>query len=302
MNFVKSPLNYTGGKFKLLPQIVPLFPQRTDCFYDLFCGGGNVAVNASSSSIIACDIQKEVMELFNYFSKNDTETVIKQVEAVIKDYKLTNSFLRGYDYYAADSSGGLGASNKNNFHLLRKDYNSGKIKHDKNIVFYTLVVFGFNNQIRFNSSGEFNISVGKRDFNKSNRTNLKNFIEKIHSKNITFLNKSYDKISFDLSVQNFIYADPPYLISTATYNENGGWGEEDEKKLLEFLLNSHRKDIKFALSNILEHKNKENTILLNWAKKNKFHVHEIQKNYKNSSYQSKEKTSPTREVLVTNYK
>lgn len=25
-NFVKSPLNYTGGKYKLLSQIIPLLP------------------------------------------------------------------------------------------------------------------------------------------------------------------------------------------------------------------------------------------------------------------------------------
>ena len=39
---IQSPLNYTGGKFKLLPQILPHFPQDIDCFVDLFCGGGNL--------------------------------------------------------------------------------------------------------------------------------------------------------------------------------------------------------------------------------------------------------------------
>ena len=34
--YVKSPLNYTGGKYKLLPQIVPLFPEGIDTFVDLF--------------------------------------------------------------------------------------------------------------------------------------------------------------------------------------------------------------------------------------------------------------------------
>ena len=38
---VKSPLNYTGGKFKLLPQILPLISNKIDTFIDLFCGGGN---------------------------------------------------------------------------------------------------------------------------------------------------------------------------------------------------------------------------------------------------------------------
>ena len=37
--FVKSPLNYTGGKHKLLPQITKLFPKDIDTFYDVFAGG-----------------------------------------------------------------------------------------------------------------------------------------------------------------------------------------------------------------------------------------------------------------------
>ena len=46
----------------------------------------------------------------------------------------------------------------------------------KDLIFLTLVIYGFNNQIRFNSNGEFNMPVGKRDFNNSLRKNLKNFI------------------------------------------------------------------------------------------------------------------------------
>lgn len=26
--YIKSPLNYTGGKYKLLPQIIPLLPEK----------------------------------------------------------------------------------------------------------------------------------------------------------------------------------------------------------------------------------------------------------------------------------
>lgn len=38
-NLCKSPLNYTGGKYKLLPQIFPLFPSKINTFVDLFGGG-----------------------------------------------------------------------------------------------------------------------------------------------------------------------------------------------------------------------------------------------------------------------
>lgn len=42
MEYVKSPLNYTGGKYKLLPQLLELFPKQVNTFVDLFAGGGGM--------------------------------------------------------------------------------------------------------------------------------------------------------------------------------------------------------------------------------------------------------------------
>ena len=61
---IKSPLNYTGGKFKLLPQILPMFPKNIDNFYDLFCGGANVGANAVSKKVHCNDINEKVIHLF----------------------------------------------------------------------------------------------------------------------------------------------------------------------------------------------------------------------------------------------
>ena len=40
--YIKSPINYSGGKYRLLKYIMPLFPN--DTFIDLFCGAGTVSV------------------------------------------------------------------------------------------------------------------------------------------------------------------------------------------------------------------------------------------------------------------
>ena len=45
---IKSPMNYVGGKYKLLPQILPLFPKNIETFVDLFCGGFNVGINVEA--------------------------------------------------------------------------------------------------------------------------------------------------------------------------------------------------------------------------------------------------------------
>lgn len=36
--YIKSPINYTGGKYRLLNKIIPLFPENINTFVDLFGG------------------------------------------------------------------------------------------------------------------------------------------------------------------------------------------------------------------------------------------------------------------------
>jgi DNA adenine methylase len=51
LKVIKSPLNYIGGKAKILDQILPLFPKSIDNFVDLFAGGCNVGVNVCANKI-----------------------------------------------------------------------------------------------------------------------------------------------------------------------------------------------------------------------------------------------------------
>ena len=102
-----------------------------------------------------------------------------------------------------------------------------------------------------------------------------------------------------LTPNSLVYADPPYLISDATYNENGGWTEKDERDLLTFLDEINSRGIHFALSNVLRHKGKTNTILLEWSRK--YSVHHLTNDYSNSNYQVVEDNTESDEVLITNY-
>lgn len=49
-----------------------------------------------------------------------------------------------------------------------------------------MIVYSFNNQIRFNSKGEFNLPVGKRDFNQRMESKLIDFIDTIKNKTHSF--------------------------------------------------------------------------------------------------------------------
>lgn len=300
---IQSPLNYTGGKYKLLPQILPLFPQGINCFVDLFCGGCNVGINIDSNSVVYNDIDEHLFYLFNTFKNLDKEVTFELIFKIIKDYDLSLVCENGYDYYSCDSGSGVGSYNKERFLKLRNDFNHHKQEdYYYYLMLYVLIVYAFNNQIRFNAKGEYNLPVGKRDFNKKMQTKLSAFIDRLHRQDCSFSCKSFTEFDVsDLTERDFVYVDPPYLITCATYNEQDGWNEDHEKELLKFLDGLNSKQIRFALSNVLRSKGRENTILLEWLSKNNYTIHHLNYGYANSNYQTKDKQSKSEEVLITNY-
>ena len=304
LELIQSPLNYTGGKFKLLPQILPLFPANIDIFVDLFCGGANVGVNVKSNKTILNDTNDNLTLLFSMF-KNLGDDFLPLVDEIIEKYQLSQSSKYGYDYYNCDSNTGLAPYNKDKFLKLRDDFNNSKdIGYYHYAMLYTLILYSFNNQIRFNSNGHFNLPVGKRDYNEKMKQKLQKFIDRLKGKDYKFSNLDFR--DFDISTLNtnsFVYADPPYLITCATYNEQGGWNETDERDLLNFLNDLHRNNIKFALSNVLRSKGKENSILIDWTQRNsdRYKVINLNYSYNNSNYQTKNKNEITEEVLIINY-
>lgn len=303
VNLIASPLNYTGGKYKLLPQILPLFPNKVDTFIDLFCGGCNVAVNTNAKKYICNDEEKHLIGLLKKIKSDGAEEFSQKIESVIKKYNLSDTTKHKYDFYDCNSSAGLGKYNRPHFLELREHFNLIS-DADENYYyeFFTLVVYAFNNQIRFNSEGNYNLPVGKRDFNTRMRNKLTQFANTIKNKKIKFTNHSFEKLDLEkLKAGSFIYADPPYLITTATYNEKNGWTKNQEKKLLAFLDACTGKRVKFALSNVLSTDGKENQILKDWLVVNKYTCHHLNYSYKNSNYHKKENAEKTDEVLITNY-
>jgi len=300
-DLIKSPLNYTGGKYRLLPQILPLFPSEIGTFVDLFCGGANVGINISAEHIIYNDYNQYLIGLYKTLKKNDYGTVKKRIEKYIAKYELSDSKNKGYSYYGCDSGNGLGSYNKLHYMALRKDFNERKRKDEEYyLMLFTLIVYCFNNQIRFNSKNQFNLPVGKRDFNSSIQENLKKFMEALGQQKCEFISVDFRRMNVKkLGGNDFVYCDPPYLITTASYNESNGWTENDERDLLAFLDELDRNNIKFALSNVTRHKGKSNVLLIEWA--SKYNIHVLNYNYKNSSYHGKNKDEETEEVLITNY-
>lgn len=274
--YIKSPLNYIGGKYKLLSQIMPLFPDNIKVFLDLFGGGFNVGINVDADLVVYNDISAPVVDFLKYAKGHKVEELLEEIDGYIKKYKLTKE-------------------NKEGYLQLREEYNTG-IKNPMR--FYTLLCYAFNNQIRFNKNGEYNMPFGRKrsSFNPSLRKKFIIFIEALHNKNCEFFNFSFSDLSDKgFEPYDFVYCDPPYLNSMATYNENSQWNKKNEQELLETLDFLNSKRIKFALSNNLKY---HNPILNQW--KEKYCVHYLNRDYGNCNYQKKDKSNDI-EVLITNY-
>lgn len=300
---IPSALNYTGGKYKLLSQILPLFPKDADQVVDLFCGGCNVGINVDCNKVLFNDSNKYLMGLLDTFRRLTKEEIFDWIYKSIDKYGLSLVSKNGYDFYNCESSKGLGEYNKAGYNKLRDDFNKKERKDNEYyLMLYLLIVYSFNNQLRFNRRGEFNLPVGKRDFNSKMQGKLEAFIDRVKSGDYRFTTDDFRNVSMEgYTDKSFFYADPPYLITCATYNEQAGWTENDEKDLLNYLEELDKKGIRFALSNVLESKGKKNVILSEWINQNKkFKVIPLNYNYTNSNYHTR-KDGITKEVLVVNY-
>ena len=283
---ISSPMNYIGGKYKLLPQILPLFPKNIETFVDLFCGGCNVGINVTAKKTIFNDNLTYLIDLYRKFDSLNKEDILNHIDNRINQFNLS-------------------ITNKDGYLELRKLYNSEKNPLD----LFVLVAYSFNHQIRFNNSHEFNNPFGKERscFNEHMKNNLLDFLNALNKNTIDFTSFNFDEFDFSgLSSNDFVYCDPPYLITIGTYNDGKrgftGWRETEERKLLKILDNLNEKKVSFALSNVLDHKGKENLILKNWIKENNYFISYISKNYANSNYHTIDRNkNSTVEVLITNY-
>ncbi|RJS92472.1 hypothetical protein DSQ37_01755 [Ureaplasma urealyticum] len=209
----RSPLYHIGDKYKLIPELLNIFPSKINKFYDVFTGGGTILSNIDANNYLANDINNSLILLIKLFYHNDEINIIADIKKIIDKFNLNinkNSLKKRV--------------NIESYNNLRNVYNNLKDRnnYEANIILLVLVIFGFNSQIRFNNNNEFNIPAGKQDFNKNREINLINFSQSLKYKNIAFQSENFDFIlnlikDNKIEKDDFFYFDPPYLITNATY-------------------------------------------------------------------------------------
>lgn len=276
---VRSPIAYTGGKFRLLPQHIIKFPDSIPIFVDLFCGSIVVSLNVYADIYICNDICTPLISIFKYLQIHSFEHILSEIQKRILRFNLSDS-------------------NQEGFNALRDEYNA--LHHPLNL--YLLICHSFNNHLRFNTAFDFTATFGKRTFIEDHQRRLEYIVYRFKQEEWNFISKDF--LEIDISSWNeqfFVYADPPYSLGHATYNENESWWpKHKDQELLDFLDTLHAKHIKFALANVTHHKGLVNDQLIEWAKK--YTVYVMDMDYSNAVYHQKDRTTEgTQEVLIVNY-
>jgi DNA adenine methylase Dam len=270
--YLKSAFNYTGAKYAILDQILPYFPDNSeiDLFIDLFCGGGSVFMNTNYENIIANDIITPLIKFYKELGKCSTFDELKS--------KL--------DPYILDKT------DKDAYYTARNEFN----KTGNPFQFFCLIQSSMSNLMRFNKSGGFNSTYGKRTYNPQTEIKLKAYFNKNKELNVKYMNEEFDILldnALLLDKKLFVYLDPPYFITNAGYNTT--WNVENELKLYKYLDLLNDNGHKFMMSNVSIHKDIENPYL---DKLKKYNIINIKHNYNKIA---KNKGGKTQEIIVINY-
>jgi len=275
----ECPLNYVGSKAKMVDEIRRLMPQKATTIIDVFSGGFNVGINLKSERIAYNDLNFFVTQLVKSFRDYDTYEYLRHIKTLTKKFNLEKG--NGTAYNAA-----------------RDFYNSQpKEKRDPRFLF-TLVLYGFQQQIRFNSNYGFNNPAGNRWFNDKVLEKMISFSRRAKELNIDFTSSDFRSFPMDACEKTFVYFDPPYRLTCGAYNDGKrgfeGWTREHEAELFSILDDLDSKNVSFMLSYILENGEQKNEDLLAWlSQRKKYSIFEVevgQGRYGNR-----------KEVLIINY-
>ena len=156
----------------------------------------------------------------------------------------------------------------------------------------------FNGVIRFNSKGGFNVPFGHKSqrFSKAYITKIVNQVDFVHtiSRNFnwSFVCQDFRETLNEISADDFVYCDPPYVGRHVDYFDS--WSEEDEQQLFTIL---NQCPCNFILSTWHSNQHRENAFLGTlWSK---FNILTKEHFYHVGAKETNRK--PMLEALVTNF-
>ncbi len=285
--YIEPLFAYLGNKHKLLPDIIKLFPDNIGTFVDAFAGSAVVGVNVNADTVIINETNAFLLGIYKGLHTIQPDKAWNLVISIADKYKLSKENAEGY-------------------YKCRADYNLIPYNERVNKYWYwglCLVYHSFNRStVQENSMKEYNAPFGSFKVNMAlAESKFKRFAEKLYQGKFVFSNCDYKEK--EQKESTFIYIDPPYLITTATYNKS--WNLEKEQELYRYLEELNDKGIRWAFSNVFRNNGKDNVVLREWVKKmqenhKNIHLYYLNAEYSHANFRRKNK-GKTVEILLTNY-
>lgn len=253
MTINKSPINYSGSKDTLVPEIIKSLPPNVDVFVDVMGGAFNVGSNISAlERVVYNEINPFVYGLIEWVVNTPKDELVRTVEEKITQF-------------------GMQKAHEESYKNLRDAYNANQ----NPLELFVLHMYSFQNMIRFNGKHKFNTPIGVAGYSDDMKQRLMDF--KVKAPTVELTNMDYVGIDWASYPENTVfYFDPPYYITSAAYNDGKrgmkGWGLNEEVELLNILKLIDDLGYKFILSNVIRHKDKEHTLLIDWIQENDFKI------------------------------
>lgn len=202
----KPFIKWVGGKSKLVPELVKMFPEKFNNYFEPFVGGGALFYEVKQKNNITFssinDINKKLITAYQQIQKNPDKLIslLKTIEIEYKKFSPEEQ--------------------EKYFYSIRKKYNEEILD---NITTTAYLIFlnktCFNGMYRENSKGHYNIPFGdQKNPNICDRENIKNV--SVCLKNTKITNLSFDEAVEKCKKGDFIYFDPPYYLINKTVSFN----------------------------------------------------------------------------------
>jgi DNA adenine methylase Dam len=267
--FVETPFNFTGSKFKLLSQLVPLFDYTKPYFVDVFCGGGSVYTNVVDKyeKVLVNDIISDLIGIHKGLIESDE--IMKITRELTPKKGDKEAFLK-----------------------LRTSYNFQKSPEK----LWSLMLSSTNNMMRFNQKFQYNQTYGERGWNDNTTKKVEAFTNHIrnYKDKIKFISNSFNEIPVK-SNKIMFYCDPPYSNTEAGYNAY--WKKDDDQNLMNYLLEIDDAGSSFMISGSLTHDGEVCGLLKDLISRG-FNHKILQHDYNKVSRKGKKETQ---EIIIYNY-
>jgi len=265
-------LKWAGGKRKLIPEILALFPPdyRKRAYHEPFLGGGAVFFKIKPKSGTINDINPHLMNFYE----------------IVRD--CPEDLIEVTSQYSFDEE---------TYYKLRDRFNqTGLSKKERASILLYLNKTAYNGLYRVNSKGEFNVPFGSyRNPTIVPKQSIRAASKKL--KNVKILCTDFSYITKYANTGDLCYLDPPYQPVSSTSNFTSyfsdGFDFSDQIRLRDTCVELHYKGVYFVLSNGYAKK-----IIEIYKEKNPFRT-EIVKARRSISSKASTR-GPVNEILVTN--